>query len=251
MNQNQKDAFQALAWIAGIVSCIVTIIVNWSIIENSLKGMVSSSKPVAGGNSGQTQPVPTYGTDETESIPTFSNTGGQIRIMSGDGSFSSISDAKNSLNVLPNTSLTGTIRLRVNNIGPPDAIAPLIWTPSWGDHSLSWKQVNNCVPSGNSVQLAEVSLIAPTVPGKYHIIFALCWEIGGSHVASATAWTLRRDFWNDGNDIADFNEAQLLSAQLHGWVLNSELNGPDSSHQTYWYQKRYYPADAINIIVTY
>jgi len=61
---------------------------------------------------------------------------------------------------------------------------------------------------------------------------------------------LGKDTWNDGNDIAEFNATQISSAQLNGWATNSEMYGPDSSHSTTWYQQRYYPADAITLIVT-
>ena len=185
-----------------------------------------------------------------QSIPTWGGTGGQIRISSGTGTFASVSDANNVLRVPPGTTLNGTITLETQNLGPSGAVAPLIYTPSWGDHSTSWKLINGWIPTGQSEQQAQVSLVTPTTPGVYHIIFAACWEIGGDHVASATTWGLGKDTWNDGNDIAEFNATQISSAQLNGWATNSEMYGPDSSHSTTWYQQRYYPADAITLIVT-
>jgi hypothetical protein len=184
-----------------------------------------------------------------QSIPTFGGTDGQIRILSGTGAFASVSDANNVLNVSSGTTLKGTIKLSVLNLGPRGAVAPLIYTPSWGDHASSWRQINGSVPTGQSEQQAQVSLVAPTTPGTYHIIFAACWEIGGDHVASATTWAGQKNVWNDGNDIAEFNATQLSSAQLNGWAQNGELNGPDSTHSTTWYQQRYYPADAITLVV--
>jgi serine/threonine protein kinase len=185
-----------------------------------------------------------------QSIPTWGGTGGQIRISSGTGSFTSVSDANNTLNVSPGATLNGTIQLSVLNLGPSDAVAPLIYTPSWGDHSSSWRLIKDWIPTGQSEQQAQVSLVAPNTPGVYHILFAVCWEIGGDHVASATTWGLGKDTWNDGNDIAEFSAAQLSSAQLNGWTTNSEMYGSDSSHSTTWYQERYYPADAITVVVT-
>jgi serine/threonine protein kinase len=189
-------------------------------------------------------------TTNPTTIPTWGGTGGQIRISSGTGSFTSVSDANNKLNVSPGATLNGTIQLSVLNLGPSDAVAPLIYTPSWGDHSSSWRLIKDWIPTGQSEQQAQVSLVAPNTPGVYHILFAVCWEIGGDHVASATTWGLGKDTWNDGNDIAEFSAAQLSSAQLNGWTTNSEMYGPDSSHSTTWYQERYYPADAITVVVT-
>lgn len=193
-------------------------------------------------------------------IPTASGTGGQIRILSGTGSFASVSDASDTLTVSPGASLDGTIALSVLNLGRSDAVAPLIYTPSWGVHSNSWQQVSGWVPTGQSQQKAQLSFTAPTTPGTYHIIFAVCWEVGGDHVASATSWGIGKDLgygwvnhydvWDDGNDIADFNAAQISSAQQNGWAMNNAMNGPDSSHSTTWYSQRPYPADAITLVVT-
>jgi serine/threonine protein kinase len=203
---------------------------------------------------------PIINSTKPTTIPTLGGTGGQIRILSGTGDFASVSDANNVLNVSPGATLNGTIELSVLNLGPGDAVAPLIFTPSWGDHSSSWRQISRSVPTGQSQQQTQVSFVAPTTPGVYHIIFAVDWEVGGNHVASGTSWAIGKDLgygwvnnfdvWNDGNDIADFNAAQLSSAQLNGWTTNSEMNGPDATHSTRWYQQRPYPADAITLVVT-
>ena len=186
-------------------------------------------------------------------------TGGQIRILSGTGDFASVSDASNTLKVSGGTALNGTLNLSVLNLGPGGAVAPLIYTPSWGDHSSSWRLIKGWVPTGQSAQQAQVSLVAPTVPGIYHIILAMSWEVGGDHVASGTSWGIGKDMgygwvntydvWNDGNDIADFNAEQLSSAQANGWATNNTLNGANTTHPDRWYLPRPYPADAITLVV--
>ncbi len=207
-------------------------------------------------NSNNSQPV----SQTVNGIPTLGGVGGQIRVLSGTGAFASVSDANNVLNVSSGATLNGTIELSVLNLAPGDAVAPLIYTPSWGNHSSSWKQINGWVPTGQSDQQAQMSLVAPTTPGTYHIIFAVGWETSADHVASGTSWGIGKDLgygwvnnydvWNDGNDIADFNAAQLSSAQINGWATNSVMNGPDNSHSTTWYLQRPYPADAITLVVT-
>ena len=179
-------------------------------------------------------------------IPTMPDgTGGQIRILSGTGDFASVSDANNTLNASPGAALNGTIELSVLNLGPGGAVAPLIYTPSWGDHSSSWRSVSGSVPPGQSQQQAQVSLVVPTTPGVYHIIFAAGWELTGDQVASATDWPKGYNVWNDGNDIAEFTTAQLSSAQLNGWAFDNFMNETPP-----YYYRRPIPADAITLIVT-
>jgi hypothetical protein len=183
-------------------------------------------------------PLPALG----QSIPTYGGTGGQIRILSGTGSFASVSDANDILNVSPGATLNGAVNLQALNLGPSGAVAPLIYTPSWGNDSSSWGLINGWIPTGQSDQQAQVSLVAPTSPGVYHIIFAVGWELSGDQVASATDWPLGYDVWNDGNDIAEFNASQISSAQLNGWAFNNFLNSSG-------YYLRPIPTDAITLIV--
>jgi hypothetical protein len=202
-----------------------------------------------------TFPLPALG----QSIPTLPDgTGGQIRILSGTGAFASVSDANDVLNVSPGAALNGTVQLSVLNLAPAanNAVAPLIYTPSWGDHSNSWRQINPWVPTGQSQQQAQISLTAPTAPGTYHIIFSVSWEVGGDHVASGTSWAIGKDLgygwvnnydiWNDGNDLADFNAAQLSSAQSNGWAYFNVLNSVSPMK----YTQRPIPADAITLVVS-
>jgi hypothetical protein len=193
-----------------------------------------------------------YGTDQTFttlSIPTNpSGTGGTLQIVSGSGSFSSVSPANKILNVYSGATLNGTVNLQTFAEGCDFCVVPLIYTPSWGNDSTSWQLINSGIPnSGYSSQTANVSLTAPTRPGVYYIIFAFQWEIGGDHVASASNWALGYDVWNDGNDIAEFNAAQISSAQLNGYALDEWLYGGPNG--TTVYEPQYVPSDAITLIV--
>jgi hypothetical protein len=169
-------------------------------------------------------------------------TGGRLQVIAGLGDFAAISTTNKTLNVPPGAPLNGTIKLAVLNLGPPTAVAPLIYTPSWGDHGSSWRLVQNWLPSGTSDQAAQVSLQAPEAPGVYHIIFAFAWEIGGDHVASATNWGTRTDRWNEGHDIAELNAGQLAEAQLKGYLSIDWYFGTGYSHQ-------YIPVDAVTLVV--
>jgi serine/threonine protein kinase len=175
--------------------------------------------------------------------------GGTLRITSGNRDFTSVSSAKKILTVTPGTKLDGTIELQTLNLGVSDAIAPLIWTTSWGDHSTSWQEINAWIPTGKSAQQAHVSCTAPTTPGTYHIIFAFAWEKRGDQVASGSNWALGTDRWNDGNDIAELGAAQLSEAQLNGYTEDKWLVGAGDGYSSPHYIHQYVPADALTLIV--
>jgi hypothetical protein len=237
------------------ISVFLLAAVCWCGMSPSCGVAQSSSQPQSSlTNSNNSQPA----IQMVNGIPAFGGTGGQIRILSGTGNFASVSDANNTLNVSPGAALNGTVQLSVLNLCPAanNAVAPLIYTPSWGEHSNSWRQINAWVPSGQSQQQAQISLTAPTAPGTYYIIFAVSWEVGGDHVASGTTWSIGKDLgygwvntydiWNDGHDLADFNAAQLSSAQSNGWAYVNVL----SSVSPKQYTQRPMPADAITLVVS-
>ncbi len=171
-----------------------------------------------------------------------SATGGKLQLISGNGDFVGISATNKTLNVLPGTVLSGTIMLRALNLGPPSAVAPLIYTPSWGDPANSWRLIQNWIRSGQSDQNIQIKLQVPNVPGTYHIVFAFQWEIGGDHVASATNWDTGMDRWNNGNGIAALSDGQLVEAQAKGYTSVNWLYKDGYKHQ-------YVPVDAITLVV--
>jgi len=185
-------------------------------------------------------PTPTPTLVPVPTNPTGS--GGTLQIMSGSGDFSSVSGGNKALNVSPGATLVGTIQLSALNLGAANDIAPLIYTPSWGDPSSSWQGINGWIPSGQSEQQANVSVVVPTAPGVYHIIFAFEWELSGDQVASATNWVVGHDVWNDGNDIDELSDAQITEAQVYGYTEDQWLFTSGYAHQ-------YVPADALTLNV--
>ena len=169
------------------------------------------------------------------------NAHGLIQIVSGIGTFAAMDDAHKSLTVAPGSLLQGAVTLRVINGGPGFAVAPLIQTPSWGDHETSWSSIGYVRP-GESQFTAQVNLTAPVQPGVYHILFAFQLETDGESVASATNWARYNNIWNDGNDIADFNSSQIQQAQQTGCAINPWLMETGI-------QPAYVPADAITVDV--
>jgi hypothetical protein len=169
------------------------------------------------------------------------NTHGLIQIVSGTEAFAGVGDGNKALGVAPGSLLQGSVTLRVINGGPGFALAPLIQTPSWGNHETSWSFIGN-VPPGESQFIAQVQVHAPLQPGTFHILFAFQLETNGGSVASATNWARRNNIWNDGNDIADFKPAQIQQAQQFGCAINPWLTETGI-------QPASVPADAITVDV--
>jgi hypothetical protein len=178
----------------------------------------------------------------TDTVTQIVNIYGLLKIVSGTGMFSSISPTNRTITVSPGQSITGTMTLNANNALTPDAVAPLIGTTSWGDHSSSWWLINSWIPTGSSTQTTNVNVTAPTTPGTYYLIFAFQGEMNGAQVASATNWATGQIVWNDGNDIAGFSAQQIALAQEDGVTLDNRL-------YTSGYLEACQPSDAIEIIV--
>ena len=69
------------------------------------------------------------------------------------------------------------------------------------------------------ITVAPVNLIAPETPGEYAIIFVAQAELSGGYVASATHWTSGRPQWNNGDDVAGWDDATIDFAIKNGYVL--------------------------------
>jgi hypothetical protein len=214
-----------------VLATVGTVIVGVLLIWKSVQPVVLPNPPTHSAEDG----IPRNGTGPGA-------TGGTLKIMSGSGDFAAISSLNKTLNVSPLKALSGTVMLQAWNLGPAFAVAPLIYTASWGDPSSSWKSVNDWIPSGQSNQTAPLSLVAPENPGVYHIIFAFEWEKGGEHVASGTNFPLGAPRWHDGHDVASLSGDKLAEAQARGYTTMTWLFGGG-------YSSQYVPVDAITLIV--
>ena len=168
--------------------------------------------------------------------------GNVLHIGSGTGTFSEISATSKFIRVAPNEPLAGTVTLRAHNGFPPDAVAPLIWTPSWGPHKTSWRLIHGWIPVGDSSDTASINVNAPQQAGPYFIAFAFDGELSGDQVASATNWARRKDTWNDCNDDAELTPIQVAEAQRCGFTVNQRLYSAG-------YRPSYLAADVIIVHV--
>ncbi len=176
------------------------------------------------------------------SAAVLNGTHGTIRVLSGTGTFAGISGNDKRVTVAPGESMNGTVELSVVNGGPSFAIAPLIYTPSWGNPASSWRLIAGWVRPGQNEFKAQIKVRAPQIPGTYHILFAYQLETNGASVASATNWARGAPVWGDGNDIAEFNQKQIREAQKFGCTINSYLLQKGT-------QLGFAPADAITVQV--
>jgi len=216
------------------------------VVTNGFGCVTSAVAPLSVTNVGQPIPMNPY---------TGQGSGqyGTLQIVSGSGAFASLSAANKTLSVLPGATLSGAVNLEALNYGVSEDVAPLIYTPSWGEASNSWQLINDWIVTGASAQQAQVSVTAPATPGVYYIIFAFQWEVGGDHLASASNWTLGYDVWNDGNDLAEFSAAQVANAQASGCTVNLWLYpcgvGPEYAPCPSGFLPQYVPADAVTVVV--
>ena len=167
---------------------------------------------------------------------------GIIHVRSGTGVFSQVSSINKRIIVAAGGSLDGILNLEAENRGPDFAVAPVIWTLSWGDLSKSWSIVSPWVHPGRTPLTAKIQAVAPQAPGTYYIILAMAMETNGASVASATNWALGAPVWGDGNDVGQFSSKQIDEAQKYGCTINNGLSEKG-------YQLLYLPADAITIQV--
>jgi hypothetical protein len=214
------------------------------VVSNAIGAITSAVAPLSVTTPGQPVPACLYGGQS-----------GTLQIASGTGTFAAVSAANKTVTVEPGAALNGAVNLQAVNYGPQEDVAPLIYTPSWGEASNDWQLINYWIDSGPSAQQAQVSVTAPETPGIYYIIFAYQWEVGGDHVASASNWTLDYDVWDDGNDLAQFSLAQLTKAQADGYTVNLWLYPSSASPSVGtltpagWYSPEYVPADAVTVVV--
>jgi hypothetical protein len=89
----------------------------------------------------------------------------------------------------------------------------------WGDRTKNFLDLAPLfTPAENQPRRAHIAFTAPQTYGIYYIVFAFDAEGNVEDFVSGTNWRLPAPIWNDGNDIADWNQAQIAQAKTRGWV---------------------------------
>jgi formylglycine-generating enzyme required for sulfatase activity len=119
--------------------------------------------------------------------------------------------------VKPGQDIQGSVRCTlINRMNTEIVRFGYTWT--WGDRKKALHSVKSRIPRGTSTYVANVAITAPQVPGVYYLIFAFAGEHSMEQVFSRTNWTVRGVKWNDGNDLVDLREADLVFAHEQGYV---------------------------------
>jgi hypothetical protein len=120
--------------------------------------------------------------------------------------------------------IAGTIGIR-SAMSAGQASVILVAVPTWGDRTRDYVLMTSLSSDSYDQRMTiPFRIQAPERPGHYHLILAAHTETAGEFVASGTNWLLGRPRWFDGNDIADWTEAQIAQANREGrtrmrWLL--------------------------------
>jgi hypothetical protein len=156
--------------------------------------------------------------------PSF--TGGSITVTGGTLNGEALDPGNPEVQVEVSTTVEGTVNIRVENNGTPGNVFPVCATTSWGDHATSGWTIAQDQPPGTDDYAVPISVTTPSVPGTCYVFFAASWELTCGNVLSCTNWANGTgDVWDDGYDVADWNEEQAQSAIDVGWVCSKWLAG--------------------------
>ena len=148
------------------------------------------------------------------------------------------------LTVAPGAFITGTVDLQSENYGEPNWVAPLAGTWSLGDHRTSFWGIEDWIDTGTQTHQTAVDIQAPFGTGNYFVFFAWGHEIEYSNVMSLTHWDYSGgDVWDDGVDVADWDDSQAQEGIGEGRVYSQYLNADGT------YGWRYIPGTAVRIEV--
>jgi len=166
----------------------------------------------------------------SETITVMVDNSGQphniIRLVTGIINAETLSVSDPRITVQVNAAIIGQVELQTVNLGDPGWVAPLAGTPSWGTHSSSYWGIHGWIPTGIYNHTAGINLTAPSTPGQYYIYFAWGFEMGFDDVMSLTSWQYPGGpVWNDGVDVADWNDSQAQQAIVKGYVFTNYLWG--------------------------
>ena len=143
-----------------------------------------------------------------------------IRLLSGSVNGHQINVDDPHIAASPGAPIRGSVRIAVHNGHGRNAMFPVGATTSWGRHQDSYWEIDGWSPGMETTEYTvELDLKAPQGVGEYAIIFAAAAETSLAHVMSATHWAAASLRWDDGDDIAGWDTAQLDSAIRDGFVI--------------------------------
>ncbi len=141
----------------------------------------------------------------------------KISFISGELNGTTITPEDRSFTVSTDTYFMGTIMIETLNGFESSANVPLGVTNTWdGNESAYWLEQLN-IENGTNTYSIDVHETAPSTPGTYYLIVAFNEADSIEEVFSCTDSAVSSaPVWNDGNDIADWDSAQLADADSYG-----------------------------------
>ena len=146
-----------------------------------------------------------------------------LKILSGSINGFILSSDNYEITVEPGAEITGQIALKASNDWDTGDVVPLVGTPSWGDAQTSFWGIKSSLPTGTTIPVININLTAPTIKGVHYIYFAFSAELSYGNVMSLTNWAVGNDDWDDGVNVAHWNELEARMAIDSGYVRTRYL----------------------------
>ena len=158
----------------------------------------------------------------------------RLQLAGGQINGQPIDSTRTRITVAPGAPLTGMVQLRsLTASGTASIISGAV--ALWGDRRTNFLTLAALPPHGAAthrpVLFTDATgngriLRAPTVPGRYQVVFLFGSETEFQYVASNTNWTMGASVWNDGNDIADLTPPEIDQLRTTGVVPRRMLIRP-------------------------
>jgi pimeloyl-ACP methyl ester carboxylesterase len=167
-----------------------------------------------------------------------------LRLLGGALAGQTVDAVHRTVKVTPGAHLTGSISYQIDSTFSSNAAMAAGITLSWGSNAASYADLGGfATPVTGLVRSVDISATAPLTPGTYHILLAFRGEFTAGQVMSATNWAVGTLVWDNGDDIADWPQTMIDTANREGTVLANYL-GTGGNTPTW------VPATAITVVVT-
>jgi DNA-binding SARP family transcriptional activator len=130
--------------------------------------------------------------------------------------------------VAPGEPISGVVKVGYTS-GYSAASVWLASTPTWGDPRTEGQdELPIATPVRDNAYDVAVQHRAPSIAGRYWLLFAVKAEPAGGFILSGTNWQTEKAVWGDGNDLALLSDERIVQANREG-LLSLPVALPPSS----------------------